>query len=106
MLAPTVPSAGGLTHRPTPTQPTHTYPPRGEFVSVVLEDDFELTFAKEALERALATYDPATHYVVVLKLRCGYVAVLRIPLVGVGLCRSLAADYHYAEHPELQLNID
>lgn len=100
--------------RAEPSRSTHRYhlhhhpqqPNRGEFVSVVLEDDFELAFAKDSLEQALATYDPATHYIVLLKLRCGYAAVLRVPLLGVGLCRSLAADYQYAEHPELQLNID
>lgn len=31
---------------------------------------------------------------------------MRVPLLGVGLCRALAADYGYAEHAELQLNID
>lgn len=73
---------------------------------MVLEDDFELAFAQESLEQALETFNPETHYVVLLKLRCGFAAVLRVPLLGAGLCRSLAADYQYAEHPELQLNID
>lgn len=79
----------------------------GEFVSVVLEDDFEYTVARDALEEALKVYDPETEYLVLLKLRCGFLAVLRVPLVpNAGACRRLAEDYQWAEKTSVQLELD
>jgi hypothetical protein len=79
----------------------------GEFVSVVLEDDFEYIVAKEPLQAALETYDPEKEYLVLLKLRCGFLTVLRVPLVpGAGPCRKLAEDYQWAEKGSVQLELD
>lgn len=79
----------------------------GEFVSVVLEDDFEYTVAREPLEEALAAYDPEEEYVVLLKLRCGFLAVMRMPLVpSAGACRKLASDYEWAERTSVKLELD
>eukprot|EP00624_Nannochloropsis_granulata_P001895 evm.model.NODE_19137_length_17385_cov_39.881851.2 len=79
----------------------------GEFVSVVLEDDFEYALAREPLEEALAAYDPEEEYVVLLKLRCGFLAVMRVPLVpNAGACRKLASDYRWAERTSVKLELD
>ena len=79
----------------------------GEFVDVVLEDDFEIVAVKPALEAALEEYNPETHLLVLLKLRCGFVSVLRVPLVpSLSVCRSLASDYGWADHTSLKLELD
>jgi len=74
---------------------------------VVLEDDFEYTVARDPLEEALAAYDPEEEYVVLLKLRCGFLAVMRVPLVpNAGACRRLASDYQWAERTSVKLELD
>jgi len=65
----------------------------GEFVSVVLE--------------ALAAYDPEVEYVAVVKLRCGFLGVFRVPLVPhAAACRRLAEDYAWAERASVTLELD
>lgn len=67
-------------------------------------DDFELVFARAAVRRSLARVDEH-HAVLLLRFRCGYVAVLVAPIVpDLGICRALAGDYE--GKPQLQLNID
>ncbi|GAB5036478.1 zinc finger mynd domain-containing protein 19 [Nannochloropsis oceanica] len=79
----------------------------GEFISVVLEDDFEYTVAREPLQEALAVYDPEDEYVVLLKLRCGFLAVMRVPLVpDARACRKLAEDYQWADRTSVKLELD
>ncbi|CAM9476552.1 unnamed protein product [Ectocarpus fasciculatus] len=77
----------------------------GEFVDAVLQDDFELGVIRSPLEAAVESYDTKAEMVVLLRARCGYMAVVVVPLVpGWAVCRQLGLDYK--EKDALQLNLD
>jgi hypothetical protein len=80
----------------------------GEFDGLAFEDDFELAAARPELGNALAAYDKETQVVVLLLLRCGYFALVTIPMVpDVKVARSLAAMYKYTEmEGRIVLNVD
>jgi hypothetical protein len=80
----------------------------GEYDSELCRDDFELTEVRPKLQEAVEDYDEQKEIVVLMRLRCGHVAVGRATLVpDWGVCRKLGLDY-YAESGAgaLQLNID
>jgi len=79
----------------------------GEYIDAVINDDFELAEMKVALETAVEGYDRKKEVVVAIRLRCGMLAVVTMPLVPhEGACRKLAEDYEFSTKPSLQLNID
>jgi hypothetical protein len=80
----------------------------GEFDGLAFEDDFELAAARPELGNALAAYDKETQVVVLLLLRCGYFALVTIPMVpDAKIARSLAAMYKYTEmEGRIVLNVD
>lgn len=66
-----------------------------------------MAHCRPSLQSAIDSYDSETHFLVLLRLRCGYVAVIRQPLVPhAGAARRLAKDYDWAEHGSLQMNLD
>ncbi|CAM9780055.1 unnamed protein product [Chrysoparadoxa australica] len=77
----------------------------GEFVDAVLQDDFELGTVKEPLEQAVASYDMESEIVVLLRTACGYLAVIKMPIVpDLGVCKALASDYAGKDALELRLD--
>ncbi|CAN0209886.1 unnamed protein product [Ectocarpus sp. 6 AP-2014] len=77
----------------------------GEFVDAVLQDDFELGVIRSPLEAAVESYDTKAEMVVLFRARCGYMAVVVVPLVpGWAVCRQLGLEYK--EKDALQLNLD
>lgn len=77
----------------------------GEFVDAVMQDDFELGVIRSPLEAAVEGYNPKKEVVVLVRARCGYMAVMVIPLVPEWVvCRQLGAEY--LEKDALQLNLD
>ncbi|CAM9272845.1 unnamed protein product [Discosporangium mesarthrocarpum] len=77
----------------------------GEFVDAVMQEDFELGVIRGPLESAVGCYDPDVEAVVLFRGRCGYMAVLTVPLVpDVFVCRQLGAEYE--DKDALQLHLD
>ena len=74
-----------------------------EFDKELVPYDFEIALARAAFRRAVDLIDDDTAPAL-LKFRCGYVAVVRLPILDPALCRSLASDY--LSKDQLQLNID
>jgi hypothetical protein len=80
----------------------------GEYDSEVCRDDFELTEVRTKLKEAVEAYDTQSRLVVLMRFRCGHVALGIAPLVpDYGICKSLGQSY-YAESGSgaLQLNLD
>ena len=80
----------------------------GEFDADVVSDDFELAAVRTQLSAAVSAYDPKKEMVLLLRLRCGHVALGKAVLVpDYGICKKLGQDYH-AESTSgaLQLNLD
>lgn len=80
----------------------------GEYDVEVCRDDFELASVRSHLRDAVEQVDGEQEVVVLLRLRCGHVALGVAPLVpDYRVCRKLGADY-YAEQAggALQLNLD
>lgn len=60
---------------------------------------------RSPLEAAVEGYNPKKEVVVLVRARCGYMAVMVIPLVPEWVvCRQLGAEY--LEKDALQLNLD
>ncbi|CAK8990627.1 SET and MYND domain-containing protein DDB_G0277331 [Durusdinium trenchii] len=80
----------------------------GEFDALAFEDDFELAAVRPSLVEALEAYDDQAELPVVLVLRCGFFALVTVPLVPeMAICKGLANMYKYAEmQGPLQLNVD
>mmetsp|Transcript_16699 Transcript_16699/g.32431 ORF Transcript_16699/g.32431 Transcript_16699/m.32431 type:complete len:294 (-) Transcript_16699:119-1000(-) len=80
----------------------------GEFDGLAFEDDFELAVVRPKLEEALEAYDMQKQVVVVVLLRCGFLACITIPMVpDYSISKQLAAMYQYVEmEGPLQLNVD
>ena len=80
----------------------------GEFDQEVCRDDFEMTSLRTALTKAVEEYDDKEEIVVLMRFRCGHVAVGVAPLVpDYRVCKSLGKEY-FGEGMEgaLQLNLD
>lgn len=60
---------------------------------------------RSPLETAVEKYNPKTEIVVLFRARCGYMAVVVLPLVPEwAVCRQLGVEYK--EKDALQLNLD
>jgi len=81
----------------------------GEYNVEVCRDDFEMAMVRTKLEEAVENYDEEREVIILMRYRCGHVAVGRSKLVtpDYNLCRRLGQDY-YAENnaASLQLNLD
>lgn len=80
----------------------------GEFDQEVCRDDFEMTSLRTTLTKAVEEYDENEEMVVLMRFRCGHVAVGVAPLVpDYRVCKSLGKEY-FGEGMEgaLQLNLD
>eukprot|EP00560_Eucampia_antarctica_P002013 CAMPEP_0197834458 /NCGR_PEP_ID=MMETSP1437-20131217/22448_1 /TAXON_ID=49252 ORGANISM="Eucampia antarctica, Strain CCMP1452" /NCGR_SAMPLE_ID=MMETSP1437 /ASSEMBLY_ACC=CAM_ASM_001096 /LENGTH=273 /DNA_ID=CAMNT_0043439149 /DNA_START=90 /DNA_END=911 /DNA_ORIENTATION=+ len=83
----------------------------GEFDSEVCRDDFELATVRDRLKQAVDSHDIEKDMVVLMRFRCGHVAVGTAPLVpDYGLCKSLGQQYYGtgegASSGAIQLNLD
>lgn len=77
-----------------------------EFGSEVCMDDFELASVRNELKEAVETYDKKVEVPVLMRFRCGHVAVGIAPLVpDFKLCTVLGNEYGQGDGA-LQLNID
>mmetsp|Transcript_21662 Transcript_21662/g.33390 ORF Transcript_21662/g.33390 Transcript_21662/m.33390 type:complete len:265 (-) Transcript_21662:165-959(-) len=106
---------------PTPTKNSYGRPiqrsPRavllhfltvGEYDSEVCKDDFELASVRTQLQTAVDEYNDKESVVLLMRFRCGHVALGVAPLTpDYGICKSLGESY-YAESTAgaLQLNLD
>jgi MYND finger len=81
----------------------------GEYDQEICRDDFEMTMVRKELQNAVAEYDPLTQIVVLMRFRCGHVALGQTPLVpDYKLCQRLGKDYYASNAPmgSLLLNLD
>mmetsp|Transcript_9213 Transcript_9213/g.15455 ORF Transcript_9213/g.15455 Transcript_9213/m.15455 type:complete len:231 (-) Transcript_9213:963-1655(-) len=79
----------------------------GEYDTEVCRDDFELAVVRTALQATVDNYDEQTSVVLLMRFRCGHIAVGKAPLVpDYGICKSLGKDYYSQDAGALQLNID
>ena len=80
----------------------------GEFDSELSRDDFEMAQVRNELKALVKAYNTRYDLVLLMRFRCGHVAVGSAPLVpDYAVCVSLGKDY-YSEATEgaLQLNLD
>lgn len=80
-----------------------------EYDAELCRDDFELAGARKELKAAVETHDDKVEVPVLMRFRCGHVAVGVAPLVpDYRLCVTLGKDYYGsgAGDGALQLNID
>lgn len=80
----------------------------GEYDQEVCRDDFEMATVRSNLQKAVEDYDEHKEIVVLMRFRCGHVALGRAKLVpDHGICKSLGHQY-FAETQEgaVQLNLD
>ena len=80
----------------------------GEFDTEICRDDFELAEVRGKLRETVDQYDPETTVVLLMRFRCGHVALGTAPIVpDYGICKSLGKDYYSdSTAGALQLNID
>lgn len=83
----------------------------GEYDQEVCRDDFEMTMMREELHDAITQYDPIKQIVVMMRFRCGHVALGTTSLVpDYKLCQHLGRDYcdqsTGSTIGSLQLNLD
>jgi hypothetical protein len=83
----------------------------GEFDMEVCRDDFELAAVRDSLQQTVEQHNHETDMVVLMRFRCGHVAVGTSPLVpDYGLCKSLGQTYYGsgagASSGAIQLNLD
>jgi hypothetical protein len=77
-----------------------------EYDSEVCMDDFELAGARRGLKEVVDCYDEKVEIPVLMRFRCGHVAVGVAPLVpDLNLCIALGKDYESVDGA-MQLNID
>jgi hypothetical protein len=80
----------------------------GEYDAELCRDDFELATVRNELTHAVNTYDPQTEVVLLMRFRCGHVAVGKAQFaMPHGSFRTLGTQF-FAEQDAacLQLNID
>ena len=80
----------------------------GEYDSEVCRDDFELTAVRSKLQEAVHSYDSQTSIVLLMRFRCGHVALGVAPLVpDYSISKRLGKDYfEQSTAGALQLNLD
>jgi hypothetical protein len=80
----------------------------GEYDREVCRDDFEMASVRSKLQAAVEEYDEQKEMVLLMRFRCGHVALGKAKLVpDHGVCKVLGLQY-YAETSEsaVQLNLD
>ncbi|GMI08517.1 hypothetical protein TrLO_g15968 [Triparma laevis f. longispina] len=81
-----------------------TYMKLGDFGSLTV-DDFEMSQVLPSLSKTVEEVNPAEEIVVLVRVRCGFVGVVRVRIVlGYGVCMKLGEEYEGKE--DVQLNID
>jgi MYND finger len=81
----------------------------GEYDQEICRDDFEMTLVRKELQMAVAEYDPLTQIVVLMRFRCGHVALGQTLLVpDYKLCQRLGKDSYSSKATmgSLLLNLD
>lgn len=81
----------------------------GEFDQEVCRDDFELTQVRSELQDAVEHYDRETELILLMRFRCGHVAIGRTTLaLEYCACRQVGREYFGGNNTSeaLQLNID
>jgi MYND finger len=82
----------------------------GEYDLEVCRDDFEMTAVRGALQEAVASYDVSKEVVVLMRFRCGHVALGTAVLVPeYSVCKALGREYYASDTSSigaLQLNLD
>ena len=80
----------------------------GEYDAEVCRDDFELAAMRADLLRAVEEYDPEQQVVLLMRFRCGHVAVGRTQLsMPYGSFLKLGQDFFAEQNADcVQLNID
>ena len=83
----------------------------GEYDQEVCRDDFEMTIVRKDLHDAIVQYDPMEQIVVLMRFRCGHIALGTTALVpDYKLCQHLGRDYTDQSTGStigsLQLNLD
>lgn len=82
----------------------------GEFDQEVCRDDFEMTVVRFELQKQVTNYDEQTQVVVLMRFRCGHVALGTATLVpNYSVCQMLGREYFATEGTSegaLQLNLD
>ena len=80
----------------------------GEFDQEVLRDDFEMAEVRGTLQNLVKTYDSQKEVIMLMRFRCGHVALGKSVLVpDYKICKKLGSDY-YASNTAgaVQLNLD
>lgn len=80
----------------------------GEFDAEVCRDDFEMAAVRTNLQELVKAYDPEKEVVLLVRLRCGHVALGKAVLVpDYRVCKKLGKDY-YTDNPAgaVQLTLD
>lgn len=80
----------------------------GEFDSEVCREDFELAAVRSKLKEAVDNYDVRTSLVLLMRFRCGHLALGVVPLVpDYNICKNLGKEYfENSTAGALQLNLD
>eukprot|EP00548_Thalassiothrix_antarctica_P007208 CAMPEP_0194132416 /NCGR_PEP_ID=MMETSP0152-20130528/2896_1 /TAXON_ID=1049557 /ORGANISM="Thalassiothrix antarctica, Strain L6-D1" /LENGTH=158 /DNA_ID=CAMNT_0038827471 /DNA_START=234 /DNA_END=713 /DNA_ORIENTATION=+ len=80
----------------------------GEYDSEICRDDFELAEVRSTLQDAVDSYDEQSNVVILMRFRCGHVALGIAKLVpDYGICKSLGNNYYKnSTAGALQLNLD
>ena len=77
------------------------------FDTEVCMDDFKLAAIRKELNSAVERYDEKVEVPILMRLRCGHVAVGVAPLVpDFKLCTMLGKEYYAESSGAVQLNID
>jgi hypothetical protein len=80
----------------------------GEYDREVCRDDFEMVSVRSKLQTAVEEYDEQKELVLLMRFRCGHVALGKAKLVpDYGICKVVGLQY-FAESSEsaVQLNLD
>ena len=79
-----------------------------EYDKELCRDDFELTTVRNSLNEALSEYNESDQIVLMMRFRCGHIAVGITTLVpNHMLCKTLGKEYYENAGSEaVQLNID
>ncbi len=80
----------------------------GEYDAEVCRDDFEMAVVRNKLQDLVKDYDEQSEVVLLIRLRCGHVALGKAALVpDYRICKKLGHDY-YADNPAgvIQLTLD
>lgn len=78
-----------------------------EFDTEVCMDDFELATVRTDLHSVVEAYDEKVEVPLLMRFRCGHVAVGVAPLVpDLKLCKILGKEYYAESSGAVQLNID